>query len=274
MKTLLALDMDGTLLNSKKEISPRTRSALKRFHDLGGIVALSTGRGMVELSDYPEEIEEFVDYGILLSGAMIYDFNQKETLYYKSLPDDLGREVVQKILMEDVMIQFMDQDKSVLGQWEFDHMDDYHILAYKPMYERIGTLVEDMKQYALDHAGGVGKANFYHLDPEARLRSRDRIKDYPVTIAFTEKTSLEVSPFGVSKGKGLEMLCSHLGYNLSDSVAVGDSNNDLTVLQTAGLSVAMGNATEEILSTCDMIVADNDHDGIAEVVDYLISQKM
>ena len=60
MKTLLALDMDGTLLNSKKEISPRTRSALKRFHDLGGIVALSTGRGMVELSDYPEEIEEFV----------------------------------------------------------------------------------------------------------------------------------------------------------------------------------------------------------------------
>ena len=273
MRKILALDMDGTLLNSQKEISPKTRSALKHFHDLGGIVALSTGRGMVELKDYPEEIEAFVDYGILLSGAMIYDFKKKKTLFYQGLPEDCGREVVQKILMEDVMIQYMDYDKSVLGQWEFDHMADYHIEAYKPMYKRVGTLVEDMRQYALDHVAGVAKANFYHRDPEARQRSKDRIKDYPVTIAFTEKASLEVSPFGVSKGKGLEMLCSHLGYDLSDSIAVGDSNNDLTVLQTAGLSVAMGNATEEILSVCDMVVADNDHDGIAEVVDYLLSEE-
>ena len=270
MRKLLALDMDGTLLNSKKEISLKTRSALKHFHDLGGIIALSTGRGMVELEDYPEEIEEFVDYGILLSGAMIYDFNRKETLFYQNLPEDAGREVVEKILMEDVMIQYMDQDKSVLGRWEFDHMADYHILPYKPMYERVGTLVEDMRQYALDHVGSVGKANFYHRDPEARLRSRDRIKDYPVTIAFTEKTSLEVSPLGVSKGKGLEMLCRHLGLDLADTVAVGDSNNDLTVLQTAGMSVAMGNATREILSACDRVVADNDHDGIAELVAFLI----
>ena len=273
MKKLMALDMDGTLLNSQKEISPKTRSALKRFHDLGGIVALSTGRGMVELRDYPEEIEEFVDYGILLSGAMLYDFNKKETLFYQGLPEDSGREVVRKLLLEDVMIQYMDQDRSVLGQWEFDHMDDYHILAYKPMYERVGTFVKDMRQYALDHIAGVAKANFYHRDPEARLRSKDRIKDYPVTVAFTEKTSLEVSPLGVSKGKGLEMLCSHLGYDLADSVAVGDSNNDLTVLQTAGLSVAMGNATQEILSVCDMVVADNDHDGIAEIVDFLLSEE-
>ena len=271
MRKLLALDMDGTLLNSQKKISPKTRAALRHFHDLGGIVALSTGRGMVELYDYPEEIQEFVDYGILLSGAMIYDFNNNKTLFYQSLPEDLGREVVQKIIMEDVMIQYMDRDKSVFGQREFDHMADYHILAYKPMYDRVGTLVENMRQYAFDHAGDVAKANFYHRDPEARLRSKERIKDYPITIAFTEKTSLEVSPLGVSKGKGLEILCSHLGLDLSDSVAVGDSNNDLTVLQTAGMSVAMGNATEEILAACDMVVSDNDHDGVAEVVAFLMA---
>ncbi len=273
MNKLLALDMDGTLLNSEKKISPKTREALKHFHDLGGIVALSTGRGMVELSDYPEEIEEFIDYGILLSGAMIYDFNKKETIFYKSLTQDLGREVARTILLEDVMVQYMDQNKSVLGQWEFDHMEDYHILAYKPMYQRVGSLVENMNQYALDHAGGVGKANFYHRDPEARLRSRDRLKDFPITIAFAEKTSIEVSPLGVSKGKGLEFLCNHLGMSLTDTVAVGDSDNDLTVLQTAGLSVAMGNATKEIIDTCQMVVGDNDHDGIVEVVDYLLANE-
>jgi hydroxymethylpyrimidine pyrophosphatase-like HAD family hydrolase len=93
------------------------------------------------------------------------------------------------------------------------------------------------------------------------------LESLPVQIAGGESASLEITPLGVTKAQGLEWLCRHLGIDLSETIVVGDGDNDLEVLGVAGLAVAMGNATSEVLATAHVTVSDNDHDGIVEVVE-------
>ena len=93
-------------------------------------------------------------------------------------------------------------------------------------------------------------------------------------LANAEQASLEISAVGVTKGTGLKKLCEHLGISLEETIAVGDADNDIDVLKTAGLSVAMGNANDTVKSICDVVVSDCDHDGCAEVIEkYLLNEE-
>ena len=81
---------------------------------------------------------------------------------------------------------------------------------------------------------------------------------------------MELNAPGISKGRGLMALAERLGLALDEVMAVGDSGNDLTMLEAAGLGVAMGNATEEIKQAADVITADNNHDGVAEAIEKYV----
>ncbi|MBR1628802.1 MAG: HAD-IIB family hydrolase [Lachnospiraceae bacterium] len=85
-------------------------------------------------------------------------------------------------------------------------------------------------------------------------------------FAYTETTSLEMTPKNVSKGSGLKLLAKHLGIEIQDVVVVGDAENDRTMFETAGFSVAMGNALDAIKAIADAVVADNDHNGVGEAI--------
>lgn len=86
-------------------------------------------------------------------------------------------------------------------------------------------------------------------------------------------TSLEISPLGVTKGYGLKKLCKHLNIEVEQSIVVGDADNDLDVLKTAGLAVAMGNANANVKKIADVEVMDNDHDGVAEAIYKYLLEK-
>jgi hydroxymethylpyrimidine pyrophosphatase-like HAD family hydrolase len=106
----------------------------------------------------------------------------------------------------------------------------------------------------------------YHRRPEDRVLSRNILERENVQLVYSEKTSLEVSPKGTTKALGLRRLCDYLHISPEETVAVGDAENDLEVLAFAGLAVAMGNAKPEVKEICDLVVGDNDHDGIVDVV--------
>ena len=93
----------------------------------------------------------------------------------------------------------------------------------------------------------------------------------PVTMVFSEKTSLEITPAGVDKGTALKKLCELLDMDIQQVIAVGDAPNDHAILETAGLAVAMGNAIESVKQLCHAVVADNDHHGVKEAIErYLL----
>jgi HAD superfamily hydrolase (TIGR01484 family) len=205
------------------------------------------------------------------SGALIYDMRQDIAVHRQSFDPALVETVWQRMVQRDLMPQLLMQDAPVMRQWDVDHLERYHMSHYHEHFIRAGRMVEDV--WAQGQANGwrdVDKICLFHTSPEERALSREALRDLPITLADAEETSLELSPLGVDKGKGLGILCRHLGIPMEETIAVGDSYNDLSVLRSAGLAVAMGNAVPAVRSSCGAVVADNDHGGVAEAVERFL----
>lgn len=265
---LLALDMDGTLLDSHKQVLTETASAIERLAARGVAIAYSTGRNPVELSDYVAELPA-IRYGSCISGALVYDFATHASIFARAFDTKLALDVLGIAAEEQPMVHMLCANASVAQERDIRRMESFHMGIYQGMFDRLCTRVADPADYVRAHAGEVCKINLYHTDEASRARTRARLEGagLPLQLADAEVTSLECSPAGVSKAEGLSKLCEHLGISLAEVVAVGDAPNDTQALRVAGLAVAMGNATPDIKRLADVVVADNDHNGIAEVIE-------
>ncbi|WP_281518363.1 Cof-type HAD-IIB family hydrolase [Thomasclavelia cocleata] len=265
---LIAFDMDGTLLNTQKKISKHTVTALNKAIDNNKHVVLSTGRAIVELSDYKKELSN-LQYGICESGALIYDFKNKKIIHQDTIPLSIINEILDIAYHQDIMIHLLTNGNSVICKDDLEKMDKYNMEIYKSMFTQVATIVEDIYDYAKKNK--IEKINLYHTTADARKNTYEILKNLPLSFALAETTSLEITSLNVTKAKGLKILCNYLNTNIANTIAVGDANNDLDILKTAGLAVAMGNANDNIKLICDVIVSDNDHDGCKEAIEnYLL----
>lgn len=264
---MIALDMDGTLLTSDKRISPRTAKALRRAAEAGYIVVLSTGRTASELIDYRAEMDGVVRYGSLLSGGVVRDMERGEAIYRQTIPVELVHRVVEQGLAENAMVQILTSEVAVMTRRDVARMPEIGQGVYQDMALRLGHLVDDISSYADAHADEACKINLHHVSQESLAATLHALEGLPLQLAKGEAVSVEVTPRGVTKALGLKWLCDHLGIGLEETIVVGDGDNDLEVLEVAGLAVAMGNAVPKAMELADAVVADNDHDGIAEVVE-------
>lgn len=263
---LLALDMDGTLLTSEKRISRRTLDALHDATDRGVRVALSTGRALVEVGEYRRELRGAVRYASLLSGAQTYDLERDASIDVVPFDTPTALAIAEQGQAEDAMVVVLTSQNSFVRERDICRLGELGLGVYEPLYRQVSTPCDDLLEAIRSHPGSVCKVNLYHHDHASRLRSRDALGGTGAQLSFSEASSLECTPAGVSKASGLKALCDHLGCTLDECVVVGDGLNDLDVLAAAGLAVAMGNAQEQVRACADEQVADNDHDGIAEAV--------
>ena len=262
---LLSLDMDGTLLNSAKQIPPETTAAIQELMKRGVEVVVGTGRGLAELADYRDAFKG-MHYGLLVSGGLIYDFQQEKPLTLHALSLEQCQRLLEAAAEEDAMVHILTVHDSVAREQDIFHMEDFSMEVYQDMYERICDRQEDLARYVQEHADEILKINLYHRSTASRERSRQRLEGLGMNLVLAEKTGLEASPAGITKASGLKELCKLLNIPLAATVAVGDAPNDLEILQAAGLSAAMGNADDSIKEICDVIVSDNDHNGVLEVI--------
>ena len=263
---LLALDMDGTLLNSQKKISPKTAAAIAELSRSGINVVLSTGRGVAELADYKAELK-FMHYGVTISGGLVFDFFTNKPVVAHPVAEDLMLKIIDAALEERAMIHLLGVYSSLMTEDDIQHSADFQMAVYQDMYNRICERCDDFKAYIHAHPNEIIKVNVYHRTPESMYRNLERLKDLPLTFAIAETTALECSPLGISKASGLRELCDFLKIDISETVAVGDAPNDIEILKTAGVAAVMGNATDDIKKLADFVTADNDHDGIVKVIE-------
>lgn len=261
---LIAFDMDGTLLNTEKKISRKTAAAIKDASEHGKVIVLSTGRGLAELVEFLPDLQG-VRYLICVSGGYIYDTVTQGFIYSNPLSDENIKSILKISRQEETMIQML-SDLSVAAKKDLDRLEDFHMGVYRPLYERVCTIVEDMYEYYKTQKPQIAKLNLYHTSVEARERTFERLSKLNIEAVRSEITSTECSSKGVTKGTGLLKLCEYLGISVEETIAVGDADNDIEILKTAGLSIAMGNARESVKAIADVIVSDNDHDGCVEAI--------
>ncbi|ETP72846.1 HAD-superfamily hydrolase, subfamily IIB [Lachnospiraceae bacterium JC7] len=267
---MIALDLDGTLTNSQKTVSERNKEALKKAADMGVHVVLASGRPLVGIRPVAEMVglSEIGGYMLAYNGAHIVDGVTGETIMETMIPEEYYQDIVKYgSMFEDVTILTYNHEGAVT----LDDTNYYAVLEAKinrVKLQKVSDLCE-----ALD--GPVCK--FLCVGEHDHLREIEKLlkEKYgdKLNVFFSETYFLEIVPPGIEKAASLRQLMKKFGIDRSELIACGDGMNDITMIDYAGLGVAMENAQDALRSRADYITDTNDNDGVAEVIEKFILEK-
>ena len=284
---LMALDMDGTLLKSDKSVDPHTLESIRKAQDAGKIIVICSGRAMAEMKAYRDAFTDAgIRYYVCESGAYLYDALKNQAVAVHPIAHECLPLIFSVMDQEDMMVQMMVHSHSNVTGSQIENMAHWQMEVYIPLYETCTDKWNDVIAYGrrvYEKNEPIEKINLYHTDPAARNRTRNRILSglsdpSLLKLVDAETTSLEISGSEADKGSGLMELAEYLGIDRRQVIAVGDADNDLTMLENAGLPVAMGNANEHVLSYVKengAVTKDNDHDGCgAAIRQFLLKENI
>lgn len=270
---LFAADMDGTVLTSEKVISPRTREALHRALAEGYEVLFATGRSYSEVKPYLKDFPE-MKYLLTVSGASVVDLRAGKSICRHPFSPGTVAKVLGALKNTDVMISHFVGEEVYLSSRFRGRFDDYGCGCYTKLGEECALWLPDASAFCLEHTEETYKLNAFFRYDEDFERATELLKDFDVTLARALKNNYEISPKGVSKATGLTALCDYIGLPIAQAIAIGDEGNDVEMLRAAGLGVAMGNAIAEAKAVAGAVVADCDHDGVAEAIERWLGKEI
>lgn len=268
---LIGLDMDGTVLTDDKVLLPEVAAAIHGALAAGVETAFCTGRSLAEMRDI---LADFPDmrYLCLESGAFLYDAKEGRALRTESIDRKTRIALRDAAAGRDIMPQVFMNGECYMNAAQIPHCLHYQMEAYQSLYDRVATPVEDVLALAAGTPGSVEKINLFHTCPEDREKTAAMLQgqDLPAQFAYAEISSLETSPAGLTKARGLQGICDAMGITLQDAAMVGDADNDLAAMEAVGLPVAMGNGNERVKAAAKIIVPDNAHAGCAEAIRLIL----
>lgn len=269
MIKLIAIDMDGTLLNSKKEIPTENIEAIQKAAAAGVKIVLCTGRPKSGIVPYFNQLgltEE--EYIIMNNGCTIYNTKNWELIDYA---------------------QVSHQEFDILYAATQNHPEVCLTLTGEKTYFAVGDRVPDLVQYDAGLVFAKAKAISFEklkandeiifqamymaekplLDPFQAEKEAELAEDF--SVVRSQPYIFEAMPKGFTKATGLKILADQLGYSSEQVMALGDAANDLEMLEFAGHSVAMGNASDDIKKHCRYVTNSNDEAGVAQAIyDYVL----
>lgn len=265
---ILFTDIDGTLLNDKKEIPDVNRKAIEQLIEEGHKIVLTTGRALSGTVGQAEKLGLTFDgcYIIAFNGAEIYDSYRKETLYKCRIPMDTAARIFAICEEQKVHVQTYD-DKYVLAKENNAYLERYCreiVCESKIDTELPYSLVEEPSKLLL-----------LSYDDHDKLYEMQRLileaEGDTVDAFFSSKGLLEVVLKGTNKGAAIKRLCHILNIPLEHSVGAGDGNNDIPLLETAYVGAAMKNAVDVVKEAADYVTEhDNNEGGLAEIIERFI----
>ena len=261
---LVALDIDGTLLTSNKTIHPDTIKDINEASKRGIHIVYCSGRAPAEMQDVIKKLSN-IRYGVCMSGSLVYDFIEQKSIYVNSIPKEYVKQILEVAKDDDGMIQFLTEKESIVREDQITHMSDFNMGIYQPMYLKIAKRVKDMNIEA-EKYDSIPKVNIYFHTKEARQKAYEKIKNLPLSFSFGQETALEITAKNVDKGNSLSLLATHLGISMTQTIGIGDADNDISFLKKVDLPIAMGNANENIKSICKVVTDDNDHNGTGKAI--------
>ena len=266
---LLALDLDGTLLNSQKELTPRTRDALYAAAEAGVEIVPTTGRFFTGM---PEVIQKlpFLHYAITINGAQVYDIRAEKAVSRAEIPLETALRVLEYL---DGFPVIYDCYQDNWG-WMTRSMQET-AAAFIPfeyalrMVRELRTPIDELKAYLREQNRGVQKLQLF--TPDDALRGRlltDLAERFPcLSVSTSMPCNIEINDAHANKGEAIASLTAYLGLPMAATMAIGDGLNDRSMIRMAGLGVAMANAYPEILAIADEITASCDEDGAALAIE-------
>lgn len=264
--TMIATDLDGTLLDSHKQVSAETRKVLRELKNRGILFGIASGRpvesGQILVHDWG--LENDISFLIGMNGGALYDMRTKAKHKYYPLSGDKILEIMEHFKDMDVIFQCM------LGNDRFVSKSTEKTRAHAKLFcehEHEVDLQEFLPGREIDKL-------ILFLDPELMPAVRQRattFSDPAYTSMQTADNLYEYMDPRINKGFGIEKACEHYGITPDHVVAFGDAENDEAMIETVGLGVAMANASDELKKIADVVLKEtNDQDGLAHFVENVV----
>ena len=261
---LLVVDIDGTLLDENRHITDEDTEALKKVSDSGVEVSLSTGRVVDACRDILGQLG-LDGYHMFFDGALVYNPTKREEVYVDPIEKESVRQLVEFThqIGLDIDLYSATQFFAERETWATDIRRDFFHLPVTIVDFKTIWQTERLIKSTLVVASNEEKAKAN----EVYIRFRDRLNfSWTRTPAYPDIDFINVISPAASKGKALEALAAFLGIDLSEVMAIGDGVNDIPLLSTAGLAVAMENASDELKAVADHITSGVGHNGVAKAV--------
>lgn len=266
---LIALDLDGTLLNTQKQLSEENRAALTRAARAGIHIVPTTGRFFDGMPDTVRALP-FIRYAITINGAEVADRRTGEELYKADIPLERALELMRYL---DTLPVIYDCYQDNAG-WISEHLKaridstvkDPH---FRKMLHELRKPVPELKAFVTERGRDIQKIQFFIPTPELRQELLETLpKMYPdLAVSSSVSENIEVNAAGATKGKALLGLAERLGIPREGTMAFGDGLNDLSMLEAAGVGVAMENACAEAKAAADYITLSNNDHGVAYAIE-------
>jgi len=262
---ILVLDIDGTLNNSQKEITQKTKKSIIEAQESGVIIAIASGRPTCGITHivHELELEKFGGYVLSYNGGRITNCKTGEIVFEKLISSEHIAEIYD--LSEELGVNIM----TYSGDNVFtEFCDEYVMIEHQITNVKI-QIVEDFKA-EIDFSvpkfimTGDGET-LAKIEPFVRDKLSDRF-----TVFRSEPFFLEIMPNNIDKAYSLGKLLEHLNISKAELIACGDGFNDVSMVDFAGLGVAMANAQPQVKEVAQFITLSNDDDGISYVIDKFI----
>ena len=258
---VLVSDYDGTLINNHGEITPKTFEAVNKFINRGGKLVVCTGR-MTGGIDYKLKNAGLNCLLASFNGGELIDLQTNEVLYSKPIDTSIGIRVFE--FLESLNLQGFCYHNGTFVCTKDNKFKEF----YQSMQGKQPIIVDKVSEYISKNSVKSGKILVFD-DKEKLDKHYEVIKNTfnELQVIRSNDYHIDISLKGVNKGSALSLIAEVLNCSLDDIIAVGDYGNDVPMLQSAKFSVAMGNAPQEVKDIASAVVADNNSDGIKELIE-------
>lgn len=266
MIKIVAIDLDGTLFDAKKNISNENKQAIKKAKELGCKVVIATGRPISGVTPVLEELGliDDTDYVIVYNGAKVYNVGTKEIIFSSTITGKDVKDLYYESKKLGVHFHAFRQNEELITPMHNPYTDVEARINHVEDKIFDFTLINDndlfLKAMMVDSDENItrimNEVNPIFIDKYSMVRS--------------SKIFLEFLNKNTHKGHALKALAKHLNIDIKDTMAIGDAGNDLPMIKASGIGVAMENAFPEIKAEADYITASNEESGVARAIEKFI----
>lgn len=276
--SLIAFDLDGTLLRDDKSIPEENLAAMEKAAARGITLVPATGRIFRGLPPQLKELP-FLRYYILSNGAAVYDRRERRTLLRADIPLALALACFEYLDTLPVIYDCYQNECGWMTRSMLEAAAPYFVKEPEVLKMLYGLRkpVDDLKETLRERGEDLQKLQMFFKPEDEALRQetiRELPRRFPGLQATTSvKNNIEVNSANAGKGKALVSLCAALGIEAAAAVAFGDGSNDIELLRMAGLGVAMGNAAAAVKDAADLVTESNEDCGFARMIEKLLEER-
>lgn len=267
MIELIALDLDGTLLDPSGRMTEGTKAAIASARHAGLRVVLNTGRPIPEAVWFAQEAgcDDLIS---CLGGAALVSGSTGEVLRRQDIPEPSDRRALELCLNRKIELMIFAGNEILLDPFSKESL----LRTYPyPVFHDHAMVVEDPLSYQKEHGLPLTKIHGDWNQPNYPLEELRRLPG--VELTASNNHDFELVPEGVDKGRTLALLAMMYGVALQDCAAVGDSDNDLAMLRAVGTPIAMGNASQAVRAAAVWVTESNGADGAAKAISDCLERR-